>query len=84
MIKERVQVVKGAQKAGFIDIKIFWHDIDEEKKDKLSSVQELEDKNAQINQIQDEINKFMRENRVEPEDIFKMIDRNRSGMIGFN
>ena len=29
MIKERVQVVKGAQKTGFIDIKIFWHDIDE-------------------------------------------------------
>lgn len=25
-IKERVQVVKGAHKTGYVDIKIFWHD----------------------------------------------------------
>ena len=83
VIKERVQVVKGAQKMGFIDVKIFWHDA-EEAPSKVNEKKGGVDKEVEIGKIQDGINKFMAENRVEAADIFKMIDRNRSDMISFN
>lgn len=36
-----------------------------------------------MNELQEDINKFLREHRMDADDVFKMIDGNKTGMISF-
>ena len=60
---------------GYIDIRIFWH------------TSELSDKKKEINKLydlHDKIHQYMRTSRYDAEDIFRFVDKNKTGMISFN
>lgn len=76
-IRERLEVKKGNQRRGTIDVKIFWYEADEGKDG--VGIESKPDGKA----VHEELKAFMKEWNVDAEKVFRLIDDNKTGLVSF-
>ena len=58
-----------------MDIKIFWSDTEKAKESVVAKKSELT--------VEEKIMGYLKQNQLEPEDVFNSIDKNMTGMISY-
>lgn len=79
-IRERLEIMKGNQRKGTIDVKMFWYEVDDNKE--LKKIEQERKMGPQG--VHDEIRNFMKEHNVDAEKVFRLMDDNRTGLISFD
>jgi len=69
--------MKGTQRMGQIDIKIYWHEQEEIER------QESKMEANSLNSLKQDINQYLEIRKVDADVMFLEIDQNRSNMINF-